>query len=92
MMYRPNSIMWNRCQLFEMKRSAIGWPIDVRLLTTTPRLTMQREIPQQPRESNQQHTCQNNKQNRINNRYTRTANKTRSKTYMSQQSTEPNQQ
>jgi hypothetical protein len=39
MMYRLNSIMWNCCQLFESKRSPIGWPIGVGLCTSMPRLT-----------------------------------------------------
>jgi hypothetical protein len=45
MMYRHNSILRNRCRLFETKRSPIGWPTGVGLRTTTPRLTRLREWP-----------------------------------------------
>jgi hypothetical protein len=92
MMYRPSSIIRNRCRLFERKRSPIGWLTGVGLCTTTSRLTELREILQQPTEQNQQQTYHNNKQNRINNRHVTTTSRTKSTTDLSQQWTEPNQQ
>jgi hypothetical protein len=59
-MYHPNGILWNRCRLFETKRSPIGWPTGVGLRRTTARLTELREMPQQPTEPNQRQTCRNN--------------------------------
>jgi hypothetical protein len=70
MIYRLNSIMRNRCQLFECKRSPIGWPTSVKLRTTTPRSTRLHEMLQQRTEWDQQQSCLNNEQNRINNRDT----------------------